>query len=95
MLRKGRGGSNGTPRGVKLSFGVGDQRDQHGYNPAAHAGSRVSQFSPRSAELLALRLLDDLVRTQRVHDLFALRAGVAGDDEEVVGALSDRLPLSG
>jgi hypothetical protein len=37
------------------------------------------------AKLLALRLLDDLVWPQRVHDLFALRAGVAGDDEEVVG----------
>jgi hypothetical protein len=67
--------------------------------PAGRNVSLVSCARPAerrgSAKLLALRLLDDLVWTQRVHDLFALRAGVAGDDEEVVGALSDRLPLSG
>jgi hypothetical protein len=63
--------------------------------PRTARACRLSCWPAWLGGMLALRLLDDLVWTQRVHDLFALRAGVAGDDEEVVGALSDRLPLSG
>ena len=58
----------------------------------------TDRFPIRQRKLLravVARLLDDLVWTQSVHDVFALGARVARDDEELVGALSDLLPLSG